>query len=290
MDERASGVDVNRENDLGTYLSPLGAWALAIGTSIGWGSFVVTSNSYLLQAGPVGSALGMLVGLALMLVIARNYHYMMNRRPDAGGIYAFAKDVFGFDHGVLMAWFLGLTYLAMLWANATSLPLFSRYFIGDVFEFGYMYQLFGYDVYIGEALLSIVALVLVGLLCMNSKRITSKAVIVMALVFTVGIFACFVACMVNHDGALFSFDPSFVPDASAITQVVGIACISPWAFIGFENISHSSQEFAFDRSKVFRIMVLALVVTTLLYVCVTLLSVTSNVVALTAKEKFFLAP
>ncbi len=262
-------------NDLGTYVSPLGAWALAIGTSIGWGSFVVTSNTYLMQAGPAGSGIGMLIGLAVMLVIARNYHFMMNRHPDCGGVYSYAKHVFGFDHGVLAAWFLGITYLAMFWANATSLPLFTRYFIGDVFQFGYMYQLFGYDVYFGEALLSVGAIGLIGLLCSNSKRITSKLTIAMALAFTAAILSCFAVCMANHDGGLFSFDPTFAPDSDAVSQIVRIACISPWAFIGFESISHSTQEFAFDRSKTFRIMVWALLVTTALYVCVTALSITA---------------
>ena len=66
MDETISAQE---ENELGAYLSPLGAWALAIGTSIGWGSFVVTCNTYLAQAGPAGSILGMLVGFAVMLII-----------------------------------------------------------------------------------------------------------------------------------------------------------------------------------------------------------------------------
>ena len=43
-------------------LSPLGAWAFSIGTSIGWGSLVVTSNTYLAQAGPLGSTIGMIIG------------------------------------------------------------------------------------------------------------------------------------------------------------------------------------------------------------------------------------
>ena len=43
-------------------LSPLATWAFSIGTSIGWGSLVVTSSTYLAQAGPWGSAVGMVVG------------------------------------------------------------------------------------------------------------------------------------------------------------------------------------------------------------------------------------
>ena len=111
-------------------ISAAGAWAFAIGTSIGWGSLVVTNNTYLNQAGPLGSALGMIVGALIMLVISRNYAYMMNAFPEAGGAYAYSRDAFGYDHGLLTAWCLVLTYFAMLWANAISLPLFAQFFLG----------------------------------------------------------------------------------------------------------------------------------------------------------------
>jgi len=146
-------------------LSPLGAWAFSIGTSIGWGSLVVTSNTYLAQAGPLGSTIGMIIGGLIMLIIAANYGYLMNVFPDAGGAYHYASEILGHDHGFLTAWFLSLTYLAILWANATSIPLFARYFLGDIFKVGRLYTLFGYDVYLGEALLSIAALLVVALLC-----------------------------------------------------------------------------------------------------------------------------
>ena len=143
------------ERKLSRNLSPLAAWAFSIGTSIGWGSLVVTSNTYLAQAGPWGSAIGTVAGGLIMLIISANYAYLMNMRPNAGGAYSYASEALGYDFGFLTAWFLSLTYLAVLWANATSIPLFARYFIGDTFKFGYLYTLFGYDVYLGEALLSI---------------------------------------------------------------------------------------------------------------------------------------
>nr|MCR4590635.1 APC family permease [Lachnospiraceae bacterium] len=59
------------------YISPLGIWAISIGTAIGWGSFIVTGNSDLSSAGPLGSTIGLIIGALIMFVIARNYHYMM---------------------------------------------------------------------------------------------------------------------------------------------------------------------------------------------------------------------
>ena len=82
----------NETRNLKPYLSGTGAWALALGTSIGWGSLVVTSNTYLLKAGPLGSSLGMIIGAIVMIIISRNYHYMMNCIPEAGGISEFNAE------------------------------------------------------------------------------------------------------------------------------------------------------------------------------------------------------
>ena len=66
------------------YLSPLGAWALAFGCSVGWGAFVMPGTTFLPVAGPLGTVLGIAIGGLIMLVIGMNYHYLMNRDPDAG--------------------------------------------------------------------------------------------------------------------------------------------------------------------------------------------------------------
>ena len=257
---------------LAPYLSPTAAWALALGASVGWGSLVVTANTYLVQAGPLGSTLGILIGGAIMLVIARNYHYMMNCCPDAGGAYAYARTTFGYDHGFLTAWFLLLTYLAILWANATSLPLFARIFVGDELQFIYLYTLFGYDVYLGEALLSLGAIVLVALLCTRFKKAIAVVLIALAGVFFCGITACFLVAFFGID---LPIEPLFVPNGNEFSQAVLIACISPWAFIGFESISHASEEFTFPQKKAFSVLAIAVVTTTALYIFVTLLSVTA---------------
>lgn len=48
---------------------PLGIWAFSIGTSIGWGSFIVTCNTYLKKSGIPGTVFGLLIGMAVILMI-----------------------------------------------------------------------------------------------------------------------------------------------------------------------------------------------------------------------------
>ncbi len=265
-------METNNQTRLGARLSPFNAWAFALGTAVGWGSLVVTANSYLGQAGPVGSVLGIVLGTLIMLFIGRNYSYMMQVFPDAGGAYTYSREVFGYDHGFLTGWFLTLTYLSVLWANATSIPLFTRYFLGGVLQIGKMYTIFGYDVYLGETMVTIAVILATAYLCTHSHKLTVGLMTGLVCVFCGGIVAVFVAAML---GLKIPLEPRTIPDTGVLGQIVKIAVISPWAFIGFESISHRTEEFTFPHRKIFRVMVAALIATGLLYALVTLLSVTA---------------
>ena len=257
------------------YLSGRAAWALSVGTSVGWGALVVTSTGFLAAAGPAGTLIGLLIGMGLMILIARNYFFMSSRYPDAGGLYSVTKHVFGYDRAFLVFWFMSLVYLSMFWANATSLPLFARYFIGNTFRFGYLYTLFGYDIYLGEVLLTLAAILLVALLCTRSKTAAAHVMVVLVLILLAGIAVCFFAALAGRGGTEGSFAPAFVPDRGSFSQILRIIFISPWAFIGFENITHSAEEYKFGRSRLFRILVASVVTSTAIYLMVTLLSVTA---------------
>ena len=80
--------------------------------------------------------------------------------------------------------------------------------LGDTFRFGFHYQIFGYEVWLGEALLSLCAMVLVGLLCAKSARAPGAIITVASFVFAASFIACAVAVLLRHDSA-FSFEPLY---------------------------------------------------------------------------------
>ena len=272
MDDRSTSAD--NKGSLQPYLSPLAVWALSVGSAIGWGSLVVTSRTYLSQAGPMGSVLGLLVGFLMMLMVSNHYHFLANRYPGTGGLYNYVKYIFGYDRAFLVGWFMFLTYISIFWANATSIPLFARYFLNNVFGVRYLYTIFGYEVYFGEALVTLAVILLVALLCIRSKRATAYTMVALVILFTVGITFCFAASMIGHSHTDLSMKPDFVPDSSVFRQVLRIAFISPWAFIGFESVSHSAAEYRFRHSNMFRVLVISVTVITALYIFIVLMSVT----------------
>ena len=76
------------------HLSPLGLWALSFGCAVGWGAFAMPGNTFLPIAGPLGTVLGIGIGAAIMLLLAANYYFLMNKYPEAGGAYAYTKHIF----------------------------------------------------------------------------------------------------------------------------------------------------------------------------------------------------
>ena len=249
-------------------ISVLGAFALAVGTAIGWGSFVVTGSSFVLQAGPLGSIIGIIVGMLIMMVVAYNYHYMMNKYPGKnGGIYSFAKHTIGADHGFLLAWYLIITYAAILWANVSSFSLFSQYLFGSTFEFGFHYVIGGYDIWLGEILLSSFFLFLFGGICLLNKKITSKIQIGFVFIFIAIIIGGFLTFTIMHEGGFDTYKPLFADsEENNFTQVMRVISMTPWAYIGFESISHQSKGFSFASKKIFKVFFISLVTITALYI------------------------
>ena len=251
------------------YLSPMGAWALAFGCAVGWGAFIMPGTTFLPVAGPLGSVIGLGLGALIMMLIAVNFSKVITRYPGPGGSYTYASKVLGNDHGFVCAWMLLLAYTAVLWANATALSLIVRYVIGDIFCFGFSYEVAGYTVYLGEVLLSFAILLLATLICVFSKRTANWVQIILALALFILIAVCFIAVVI-HRGGLSGIEPPFKQGSSPAWQVLGILMLAPWAFIGFESISHSSGEFKFSPKKSLPIMIGAIVAAALAYIMLVL--------------------
>lgn len=255
------------------YLNPLGAWALAFGCSIGWGAFLIPST-LLPKSGILGSIIGVVIGVLIMLVIAWNYRTMIALHPKAGGAFTYVSRVLDFDHGFLCAWFLCLTYLGLIWANVSAFALLGRYMLGDAFQAHFLYTFAGFDIYLEEVALCLGATLLAGAICIFRKKLAQGAQILFALVLAVGLFVIFALVLKAHpaDAAI---APLFMPNESPALQTLGAIAVIPWAFVGFESISHSAEEFSFAPAKSFRIMALAIAMAALAYIFMLLISVMS---------------
>ncbi|MBR1658954.1 MAG: amino acid permease [Oscillospiraceae bacterium] len=255
------------------YLSPITVWALSFGCAVGWGSFIMPGTTFLPVAGPLGTAIGMAVGAVIMFLIGINYHYLMNRFPDAGGTLTYSTRAFGYDHGFLSSWFLILVYVAIMWANATALVLIFRNLLPGVLTFGFHYQVFGYDVWLGEALLSVVASVLVCVICIRSKRLSVWLQTLLALILLGGIVIAFAVVMARAGRLHRAMAPAYAPTGEgSLMQILRIVVLAPWAYVGFESVSHSVEGFRFSAKKTVWIFAAALITSGAAYIFLSLIA------------------
>lgn len=269
------GNRINNEYD--RYLSPLDVWAIAFGCTVGWGAFMMPGSTFLPVAGPLGTVIAMAISVAIMLVIGANFFYLMRHKPGTGGVYAYTKEAFGREHAFLCAWFLSLSYLTILFMNATSLFLVIRMVFGRSLQIGYYhYNIAGNDIFMGEVGASIVALASVGLMFINAKPFLQKFQTVLAILLLAGVVAIAAVCLprLQLDGGVQSMFG--VRGGSPAFAIFSIVLLAPWAFVGFEVISLETAHYDFKIRKTRWIVLTSILLSGLVYIALTLVGVCST--------------
>ncbi len=250
-----------QEAALEKKLSPLNVWALALGSIIGWGAFVMPGNTFLPNGGPLGAALALGIAALIMICIAFNYDYMINRFPVAGGEFTFTSAVFGKTMGFICAWFLSLSYLAIVPLNATALALIGRNLFPGLFQWGYLYSAEGYSIYAGEVLLAVAALVLFCVMSIRGISVAGSFQTLLALGLVGAVALLAVACVFSDYSAISNLQPAFAADSAGNINFGGmlaVVAVAPWAFVGFDTIPQAAEEFNFSPKKSRIIMVLSI--------------------------------
>lgn len=257
---------MEEKNQLEKKLSPINVWALAFGCIIGWGAFVMPGNTFLGSAGTAGTAIAMGIAALIMIVIAFNYNYMINRYPVAGGEFTYTQKAFGGKHAFVCSWFLGLSYLAIVPLNATALALIGRNLMNNIFQVGFHYTVAGYDIYFGEILLALAALLLFAWLSIRGVKFAGVFQTGLAIALVGGVLVVSVAALVNPDISFDNLKPAFYPGTDALPGILAVVAVAPWAFVGFDTIPQASEEFKFPPKKARTLMVVSILFGALMYV------------------------
>lgn len=247
-------------------LSPINVWSLALGSIIGWGAFVMPGDLFLQIAGPLGTAIGMIMGALIMIIISISYGYMIQKYPVAGGEFAFSFKGFGRTHAFICAWFLGLSYLSIVPLNATALGLIGRYMFPGLLQKGYLYTIARWDVYLGEVLLASIALIIFAITSIKGIKVSGRIQTVMALMLVGAIAILIIVALVHSETSYHNLKPFFSPNNTPIKGILAIMAIAPWAYVGFDSIPQAAEEYNFSPRKALSIMIVAIFLGALMYV------------------------
>lgn len=263
-------------------LNPMNVWAIAFGCIIGWGSFINPGKKFLPNSGVYGTAIAMVLGALVMVIIAFSYAYMVPKYPKAGGEFTFTKNCFGKTAAYTCGWFLVAAYLTNVPMNSTAIGLIVDGLDGaaDILKFGFHYQIAGFDVWMGEMILAMGILILFGLFNIWGVK---KAGFIQTILAALLAICAFTLCIAGLTSAkakginmepVWGFDKAAAMAANATTANIGefahvgtkgilsailaTFAIAPWAFVGFDTIPQAAEEFKFSHKKVMVIMVIAI--------------------------------
>ena len=125
---------------------------------------MLPGTDFLPKASPVGAILGLLLGAVIISIISFSYGYMIQKFPLSGGEFVYADSVFGKKHAFICGWSLVLAYWSLIPLNSTAVAMVSRYILpGSPFQFGYLYTIANWDVYIGEIILAYAFIIGLGI-------------------------------------------------------------------------------------------------------------------------------
>lgn len=245
-------------------LSPLGVWGLAIGAMIGWGCFVMPGDQLLPDAGPIGATLGLILGACMIVIISFSYSYLISKYPVSGGEFVYADTAFGKTHAFLCGWFISIAYWALIPMNGTAVGLVARYLVPGPLQAVKLYEIAGWPVYLGELIVCIAAIVIIGVVNMRGVEAAGWFQTAVA-VGLVGSMLVIAAAVLMGGPDWSNLKPFFAPEKSALSSVFTIAALAPWAFVGFDCIPQASEEYSFSNKKTKALLISSISVAALMY-------------------------
>ncbi len=296
-------MDNKTDGSLKRTLTPMHVWAIAFGCVIGWGSFINPGKKFLTNSGVAGTAIAMVLGALVMIIIAFSYAYMVPKYPKAGGEFTFTKMCFGKTLAFICGWFLVVAYLTNVPMNSTAIGLIVDGLDGgaDILKFGFHYTIAGFDIYLGEMLLASAILILFGYLNIIGVQKAAIVQTILSTLLVTCVFTLFVAALVSSKAKgvnmepIWGFDKKAAMAANATTAninefahagtagilsaILATFAIAPWAYVGFDAIPQAAEEFNFSFKKVSFIMIIAIVFGCFVYV-------SNNTVAAAALENW----
>lgn len=263
-------------------LSPTHVWAIAFGCIIGWGAFINPGKKFLPNSGVEGTAIAMVLGALVMIIIACAYAYMVPKYPKAGGEFNYTKSCFGKVPAFLCGWFLLAAYLTNVPMNSTAIGLIVDGLDGsaNILQWGFHYSIAGFKVWLGEIILAIGILILFGILNILGVKKASFVQTVLASMLASCVFILTITAIFSSKTSFANMEPMWGFDRFAamasgattetidsfahvgkqgiLSAILATFAIAPWAFVGFETIPQAAEEFKFSYKKVMGIMTVAI--------------------------------
>lgn len=243
---------------------PHWVWAIAFGSAIGWGSFVLPVH-WMEQAGPLGVIIGFAIGAVVMSFIGVSSGYLVRAFPVTGGAFTYAYLCFGRRHAFVCGWFLILGYAAIVALNASAMGLMIKFLVPDVVKTGFLYSIAGWDIYLTQVAIVSAVLVLFAWLNIKGAGVSGQTQFVFCILLIGAAVLVLLGMSVAPSTSFANLSPAFEPGIPTWSAIAAIVAIAPWAFVGFDTVPQAAEEFNFSANKATMLILGALAIATVHY-------------------------
>lgn len=204
-------------------------------------------------AGP-GSILAWILLSFASYPFAFTFANLSARRPESGGVYAFAKEAFGLQAATVTGWLFALWVIT----GAPAVSLIAASYLG------YAFPLDRLETFIIASGIIITAFIVNyrGIVLSNKVQLATIGCIVALLLAAIISSSIFVK---PHN-----FTP-FLPNG--LLPVGTAAALIFWSYLGYENVSNVAEEFENPKRDFHRSIILSVVLIGVLYVSISFVTI-----------------
>jgi len=208
------------------------------------------------KAGPASLIAWALLSL-VSYPLAYTFASLSSRRPESGGVYAFAKESFGARWGDAVGWLFIVWYVF----GAPAVILIAASYLAFAFPVPRI------AIYLAASTITVAAFFV------NYRGIVVSGKVQLAVI--VSIMTLLVATVLASAplAKLSNFSPFF---PNGIIPIGTAAALIFWSYLGYENVSNVAEEFKDPKRDFHRSIVLSVVLIAILYFSVALVTVGTN--------------
>ncbi len=250
--ETLSATPVHQANSLRKTIKLRHAIALYVSSVLGSGVLVLPGLAAQI-AGPASLIAWVLLAFA-SYPFAYTFASLSARRPESGGIYAFAKESFGLPVAIVSGWLFAFWYVT----GAPAATLIAASYLNYAFPMSRL----GVFLVAESVILLAFVINFRGIVLSNKVQVAVVVSIVLLLLTAVVLSSTSVS---GHN-----FSPFF---PHGLLPVGTAAALIFWSFLGYENVSNVAEEFENPRRDFQRSIVSSVVLIGGLYLAVSLVTV-----------------
>ena len=245
----------------------LGAWdilVIAFGAMIGWG-WVVSSGNWIESGGVLGATIAFVIGGIMIFFVGLTYAELTAAMPQCGGEHVFSYRAMGSTGSFICTWAIILGYVSVACFEACAFPTIITY-LWPGFLKGYLYTVAGFDVYASWLIVAIVIAFLIMIININGAKTAAVLQTVLTCIIGGAGIILIVASVVtgsvdNLQGQMFVGNGT----GEAMKNIIKVAVITPFFFIGFDVIPQAAEEINVPLKKIGKMMILSVVLAVVFY-------------------------